>query len=122
MADAGLAQTRHELGGVGAEPVADENDAGERLVDRDQNLRVAAVQSGRKLRLDLVCAQEAGAADENAAAVDGAADAAAELLLDLMRDRQLQIPLLGSGDESLRERMRRESIERGREPQRLVGG
>ena len=47
MTNAGVAESRHEVGGVGAEAIADEDDTGELVVDRDENLRVAAVEPGR---------------------------------------------------------------------------
>ena len=105
MADADLAQPRHEIGRVRPQAVADQRDAGEAAVDADEDLGGAAVEIRRQLRLDVVSPQPAGAADENAMVADRAADTLSELLLHVVRDRQREVALLGAGDERFRQRV-----------------
>ena len=88
-----------------AQAVADQRDAREAAVDADEDLGVAAVEIRRQLRLDVVRAEPACAADEHAVVADRPADALAELLLDLLRDRQREVALFGAGDERLRQRV-----------------
>jgi hypothetical protein len=122
VADADVAQLPDELGRVVAHTVADRRNAGQSVVDGDQHLRVAAVDAGREVRLDPLAAQPARAADEDAVAVDRAAHAVAEALLDALGNRQRQVALLRARDEGLRQRVRGHLVDRRRQPQGVVGG
>jgi hypothetical protein len=121
VADSDLAELADEVRRVVAQPVTDHGHAGEAVVDGDHHFRVIAVDPRRENRLDPVLAQPTGAADENAMLPDDPEDAVAEALLDVVGNRQWQVPLLCCVHQRLRKRMRGESVDRGRETQRLVG-
>jgi hypothetical protein len=105
VADAGGAKLRYELGRVGADPVADQGDAGEVAVDGDQDPGSATVETRRQPRVDAVAPEPRLAADQDAVVVDHTAHALAEALLDLLGNRKRQVALLGAGDERPCERV-----------------
>ena len=121
---AGIAEGRKDRLGIRANFVGERDDAGDNAVDRhgdDGGSLRQTVAQGVRIALPAAFAHIAAAANHDGSAVDRPFDAGSGHLRHMRRRRQRQGTLAGSVDQRLRYDMVRGLVERGRQPQHVVG-